>query len=65
MTLAKRILPCLDVGAGRVVKGTRFVDLIDAGDPVELARATAPRARTSWCSSTSRRPWKVDRRRST
>jgi cyclase len=37
MTLAKRILPCLDVAAGRVVKGTRFVDLVDAGDPVELA----------------------------
>ena len=36
-TLAKRILPCLDVDAGRVVKGTRFVDLRDAGDPVELA----------------------------
>ncbi|HEX9121925.1 MAG TPA: imidazole glycerol phosphate synthase subunit HisF [Actinomycetota bacterium] len=37
MTLAKRIVPCLDVDAGRVVKGTRFVDLRDAGDPVELA----------------------------
>jgi cyclase len=37
MSLAKRILPCLDVDAGRVVKGTRFVDLVDAGDPVELA----------------------------
>jgi cyclase len=37
MTLAKRILPCLDVDGGRVVKGTRFVDLVDAGDPVELA----------------------------
>jgi imidazole glycerol-phosphate synthase subunit HisF len=37
VTLAKRILPCLDVDAGRVVKGTRFVDLVDAGDPVELA----------------------------
>ncbi len=37
MTLAKRIIPCLDVDAGRVVKGTRFVDLVDAGDPVELA----------------------------
>ena len=36
-TLAKRVLPCLDVDAGRVVKGTRFVDLRDAGDPVELA----------------------------
>lgn len=37
--LAKRILPCLDVKAGRVVKGINFVNLQDAGDPVELARA--------------------------
>ncbi len=37
--LAKRILPCLDVKAGRVVKGVNFVELRDAGDPVELARA--------------------------
>jgi len=37
--LAKRILPCLDVKAGRVVKGVNFVDLKDAGDPVELAKA--------------------------
>jgi cyclase len=37
VTLAKRIIPCLDVDAGRVVKGTRFVELRDAGDPVELA----------------------------
>ncbi|WP_254174978.1 imidazole glycerol phosphate synthase subunit HisF [Planktothrix pseudagardhii] len=37
--LAKRILPCLDVKAGRVVKGVNFVDLKDAGDPVELAAA--------------------------
>lgn len=35
--LAKRIIPCLDVTAGRVVKGVNFVNLIDAGDPVELA----------------------------
>lgn len=35
--LAKRIIPCLDVNAGRVVKGVNFVDLRDAGDPVELA----------------------------
>jgi cyclase len=35
--LAKRIIPCLDVDGGRVVKGTRFVDLRDAGDPVEVA----------------------------
>ncbi|NEP09329.1 MAG: imidazole glycerol phosphate synthase subunit HisF [Symploca sp. SIO2C1] len=37
--LAKRILPCLDVNAGRVVKGVNFVNLQDAGDPVELAQA--------------------------
>ena len=36
--LAKRIIPCLDVTAGRVVKGTNFVDLRDAGDPIEIAR---------------------------
>ena len=35
----KRIIPCLDVNAGRVVKGVNFVDLRDAGDPVEIARA--------------------------
>jgi cyclase len=37
--LAKRIIPCLDVKGGRVVKGVNFVDLVDAGDPVEQARA--------------------------
>jgi len=37
--LARRIIPCLDVRDGRVVKGTRFVDLRDAGDPVEVAGA--------------------------
>lgn len=36
--LTARIIPCLDVDAGRVVKGVNFVDLVDAGDPVELAR---------------------------
>jgi len=36
--LAKRIIPCLDVDAGRVVKGVRFVEIKDAGDPVEVAR---------------------------
>ncbi len=38
MGLAKRIIPCLDVAGGRVVKGINFVDLRDAGDPVEVAR---------------------------
>ncbi|MDA9221723.1 imidazole glycerol phosphate synthase subunit HisF [Methylophilaceae bacterium] len=38
MLLAKRIIPCLDVTNGRVVKGVNFVDLIDAGDPVEIAK---------------------------
>ena len=35
----KRIIPCLDVNNGRVVKGVNFVDLRDAGDPVEIAKA--------------------------
>ena len=38
MTLAKRVIPCLDVAGGRVVKGVNFKDLRDAGDPVELAK---------------------------
>jgi len=38
MTLAKRIIPCLDIDQGRVVKGVKFVDIRDAGDPVEVAR---------------------------
>jgi cyclase len=37
MGLAKRVIPCLDVDAGRVVKGVKFVDIRDAGDPVEIA----------------------------
>ena len=39
MTLKARVIPCLDVKDGRVVKGVSFVDLIDAGDPVEAAKA--------------------------
>lgn len=38
MGLARRIIPCLDVDRGRVVKGVRFIDIRDAGDPVEIAR---------------------------
>ncbi len=38
MALAKRIIPCLDVDCGRVVKGVQFVDIRDAGDPVEIAK---------------------------
>ncbi|WP_255376533.1 HisA/HisF-related TIM barrel protein, partial [Oleiphilus sp. HI0086] len=38
MGLAKRIIPCLDVDEGRVVKGVQFVDIRDAGDPVEVAK---------------------------
>jgi len=38
MGLVKRIIPCLDVDAGRVVKGVQFVDIRDAGDPIEVAR---------------------------
>ena len=39
LTLKSRVIPCLDVKDGRVVKGVNFVDLIDAGDPVEAAKA--------------------------
>jgi imidazole glycerol-phosphate synthase subunit HisF len=39
LSVAVRVIPCLDVDAGRVVKGVRFTDLRDAGDPVEMARA--------------------------
>jgi cyclase len=39
MTVRARVIPCLDVAGGRVVKGVNFVDLVDAGDPVEQARA--------------------------
>jgi cyclase len=38
MSLAKRIIPCLDVRDGRVVKGVQFIDIKDAGDPVEVAK---------------------------
>ena len=38
MSLTKRIIPCLDVDNGRVVKGTKFINIIDAGDPVEVAK---------------------------
>lgn len=55
MTLKARVIPCLDVKDGRVVKGVNFVDLIDAGDPVEAARAYMRRAQTNCASSTSRR----------
>ena len=36
--LTKRIIPCLDIDAGRVVKGVNFVNIVDAGDPVEVAK---------------------------
>ena len=39
MTVRIRVIPCLDVANGRVVKGVNFVDLVDAGDPVQAARA--------------------------
>ncbi len=47
MAVALRVIPCLDVHDGRVVKGVNFRDLRDAGDPVELAAATRPREPTS------------------
>ena len=51
--LAKRIVPCLDVKNGETVKGTNFVNLRSAGDPVELAKHTATQVQMSSFSSTS------------
>ena len=45
----KRIIPCLDVNNNRVVKGINFVNLKDAGDPVEVAKATMLLVQMSWC----------------
>ena len=47
--LTKRIIPCLDVDAGRVVKGINFVNLRDAGDPAELATIYDREGEMSWC----------------
>src|ERR1044072_7211582 len=49
MTLKARIIPCLDVKDGRVVKGVNFVDLIDAGDPVEAAKAYDAAGADAFC----------------
>ncbi|MBS1225789.1 MAG: imidazole glycerol phosphate synthase [Proteobacteria bacterium] len=69
MGLAKRIIPCLDVDRGRVVKGVKFVEIRDAGDPVEIARRydqegadeiTFLDITASWTSPpvpTTARPW--------
>jgi imidazole glycerol-phosphate synthase subunit HisF len=59
--VAKRIIPCLDVKDGRVVKGTKFVNLKDAGDPVELAAVYDRAGPTNWCFWISPRPMKRGR----
>ena len=59
--LTKRIIPCLDVDRGRVVKGVKFFDHVDAGDPVEQARRYQDRGRTSWSFTTSPRAMRVGR----
>lgn len=56
--LTKRIIPCLDVKDGRVVKGTNFVQLRDAGDPVELASLYEKNRRMSWFSWILPHLWK-------
>ena len=48
MSLAKRIIPCLDVKDGETVKGTNFVNLRSAGDPVALGKAYNPLYRRRW-----------------
>ena len=49
--ITKRIIPCLDVRNGRVVKGTNFEGIRDVADPVEMARMYTPPVPTSWCST--------------
>jgi imidazole glycerol-phosphate synthase subunit HisF len=56
MPLAKRIIPCLDVTNGRVVKGVNFVNLRDAGDPVEIAKRYDEQGADELTFSTSPRP---------
>ena len=51
--LSRRIIPCLDVRDGRVVKGVRFRDHVDMGDIAELAQRYRDQVPTSWCSMTS------------
>jgi imidazole glycerol-phosphate synthase subunit HisF len=53
--LRRRVIPCLDVADGRVVKGTRFLDLVDAGDPPELAERYAREAGARSLTSSSGR----------
>ena len=65
MSLVCRVIPCLDVAAGRVVKGVNFENLRDMGDPVELAASTSSRAPTRSRSSTSPRPSTSARRPTT
>ena len=56
MTVAVRVIPCLDVDAGRVVKGVNFRELRDAGDPVELAACYDAEGADELTSWTSPRP---------
>ncbi len=51
--LTKRIIPCLDVDRGRVVKGISFVNIRDAGDPQNSPLGTTKRAQTNWLFLTS------------
>jgi len=63
--ITKRIIACLDVRDGRVVKGVQFVDLIDAGDPATQAARHAAKEPTKLCCSTLPQRMKAGRRCST
>ena len=60
--LTKRIIACLDVRAGRVVKGVQFVDIVDAGDPAELALVMRRRERMRLCCWILRRLMRAEER---
>ena len=57
--LKVRVIPCLDVHDGRVVKGVNFIDLVDAGDPLRPRAPMMPRARMSYAFSTYRQAMKT------
>ncbi len=60
--IATRVIPCLDIKGGRVVKGVKFENLVDSGEPAELARRYEEEGADEIALSTSARPWRKDGR---
>ena len=58
--LKKRIIPCLDIKNGRTVKGVNFIDIQDAGDPIQLAKDMSSKVLMNWYFWTLRQQLKID-----